>query len=396
MEEERPIEKLLRRYAKKRGEERGAPAEMHPATRRMLQGEIARQFKNPQSDRAAAQKWFPRWALAFSAIVLAAVIGVTILPTDRPQRQPMEMARAGAEVSAEPMFREQVKSEAVKTPMPSASADALLLKEVPALKDDAKGNIDSVDARPAAQTIVAGNGLQPEGRAKAVELGAATRGASADSVARRAPTSVTATVTPAQQPALAFQMQTGSVPRAVPARAETAQRNYDVLAVQRGRANFLNVESNTNAVLAAFQVEHTGNELRVIDSDSSTYAGTVVLDTNPSEADQRFLKQKVEETAAVRNATANFVPQVRTETAQSFFFRVEGTNRTLNQQVVFTGNIISTTNLTGASGLTGAQELQDLSAPPNFQHVINNAVILGRAQLEGQKEVEVNAVPVNR
>ena len=41
-EPERDIEKTLRAYAKKRREEAGAPAEMHPATRRLLQGEVAR------------------------------------------------------------------------------------------------------------------------------------------------------------------------------------------------------------------------------------------------------------------------------------------------------------------------------------------------------------------
>ena len=43
-EPERPIEKLLRAAAKKRRDEAGAPFELHPADRRLLQGEVARQF----------------------------------------------------------------------------------------------------------------------------------------------------------------------------------------------------------------------------------------------------------------------------------------------------------------------------------------------------------------
>src|SRR5712664_201477 len=41
-EPERDIEKTLKAYAKKRREEAGAPLEMHPATRRLLQGEVTR------------------------------------------------------------------------------------------------------------------------------------------------------------------------------------------------------------------------------------------------------------------------------------------------------------------------------------------------------------------
>ena len=41
-EPENKIEELLKAYAKKRQEEAGAPFEMHPATRKLLQGEVAR------------------------------------------------------------------------------------------------------------------------------------------------------------------------------------------------------------------------------------------------------------------------------------------------------------------------------------------------------------------
>ena len=47
-EPERPIEKLLRAAAKKRRDEAGAPFELHPADRRLLQGEVARKFAKPQ------------------------------------------------------------------------------------------------------------------------------------------------------------------------------------------------------------------------------------------------------------------------------------------------------------------------------------------------------------
>ena len=42
MEEERKIEKLLRAYAKKRRADAGDPLKLHPAPRRQLQDEVAR------------------------------------------------------------------------------------------------------------------------------------------------------------------------------------------------------------------------------------------------------------------------------------------------------------------------------------------------------------------
>ena len=48
MNDERPIEKLLHRFAKKRRDEAGTPAELHPTNRRLLQAEVARQFPKAQ------------------------------------------------------------------------------------------------------------------------------------------------------------------------------------------------------------------------------------------------------------------------------------------------------------------------------------------------------------
>ena len=50
MEPERKIEKLLRAYAKKRRAQAGDPLTLHPATRRLLQGEVARRKPKPGDD----------------------------------------------------------------------------------------------------------------------------------------------------------------------------------------------------------------------------------------------------------------------------------------------------------------------------------------------------------
>src|SRR6266550_8566878 len=78
MEPERPIEKLLRAWAKKRRQDAGPPLDPHPATRRMLQGEVARKFckaerKSGSFSETLAALW-PRfvWGLGVFAVLAAA------------------------------------------------------------------------------------------------------------------------------------------------------------------------------------------------------------------------------------------------------------------------------------------------------------------------------------
>jgi hypothetical protein len=76
MEPERKIEKLLRAYAKKRRADAGDPLKLHPATRRLLQGEVARRKPKPDDadEEASVTLWElfrQRWALlaGFAIIV---------------------------------------------------------------------------------------------------------------------------------------------------------------------------------------------------------------------------------------------------------------------------------------------------------------------------------------
>jgi len=75
MEPERKIEKLLRAYAKKRRADAGDPLALHPATRRLLQGEVARRKPRPDADEQASvtlwELFRKRWALlaGFAIIV---------------------------------------------------------------------------------------------------------------------------------------------------------------------------------------------------------------------------------------------------------------------------------------------------------------------------------------
>jgi hypothetical protein len=80
MEPERKIEKLLRAYAKKRRAGAGDPLKLHPAARRLLQGEVARRASRPDEEEPSVTLWElfrQRWAL-FAGFALVIFFGAAL------------------------------------------------------------------------------------------------------------------------------------------------------------------------------------------------------------------------------------------------------------------------------------------------------------------------------
>jgi hypothetical protein len=80
MEPERKIEKLLRAYAKKRRAGAGDPLKLHPAARRLLQGEVARRTPKPDEEEPSVTLWElfrQRWAL-FAGFALVIFFGAVL------------------------------------------------------------------------------------------------------------------------------------------------------------------------------------------------------------------------------------------------------------------------------------------------------------------------------
>ncbi len=154
-------------------------------------------------------------------------------------------------------------------------------------------------------------------------------------------------------------------------------------------------------VLENFRVEQSGRQLRVVDSDGSTYTGEAepVLATGasggggkPEPIGQLFKSGgKLNQLPAGPAATAQ--PQT-----QSHRYRVVGTNRTLNQNVVFSWNFVELTNMPvlAKSGRPNDALTKDVKKLPNqFPSALQNSFISGRAQFGTGKEIEINAVPVS-
>src|SRR3954468_2204570 len=85
------MDEMLKAYAEKRRQDPGATVELHPATRQMLQTEVARTYK--QGPRAPiVQRVMLLWPrVAFAAACLIATLTVVLIVL--PRRPPMEMAQ---------------------------------------------------------------------------------------------------------------------------------------------------------------------------------------------------------------------------------------------------------------------------------------------------------------
>jgi hypothetical protein len=199
-EPERPIEKLLRAAAQKRRDEAGAPLELHPATRRLLQGEVARQLAKPE--RAArsfpqllARLW-PRFALGvalFAVLVVAARLLVPMpgkdkseallaknepIPQAAPAKEhlPTPPAATATVPAAPPPVTEANPSAATFTdaarPTPSKSARQYRVEEQRLLKDSSTLQTD----RDAAKKLESAAAPRLADREKAAEAKIAASG----------------------------------------------------------------------------------------------------------------------------------------------------------------------------------------------------------------------------
>jgi hypothetical protein len=98
------------------------------------------------------------------------------------------------------------------------------------------------------------------------------------------------------------------------------------------------------------------------------------------------------------------------QSPQNYFFRVAGMNRTLKQNVVFTGNMLANSgapqtaqnsNSFGGFGSVGGgggggSQLQQAAANQSQQNLLSNSRIVGTAVIDRTNQIEINAVPVTQ
>src|SRR6266567_1889044 len=138
MEPERPIEKLLRAWAKKRRQDAVPPLELHPATRRMLQGEVTRKFGKAERKSGSFFEMlvalWPRFVWGLGVFAVLAAVAWLVLPSFN------KTNTRGSLAKNEPAL----ETESVKRmPSPTAIAPASAPAEI----------VDSTGHRPLADNL---------------------------------------------------------------------------------------------------------------------------------------------------------------------------------------------------------------------------------------------------
>jgi len=158
---------------------------------------------------------------------------------------------------------------------------------------------------------------------------------------------------------------------------------------------------SANQILVSFRLEQAGRQLRVIDSDGSVYAGPIQasngLSPAAAAADQTRLgvtqraAPTLARTAGARDSIANGQPPVH------YFFQVVGTNRSSNQQVIFSGTLNGDTNLLGtvSGGIVQANEASDKLAATPPPSSLQTLRLSGKVVIGQDPAVQLEAVPAS-
>ena len=488
MEPERDIGKALKACARRREEEMGPPREMHPATRRLLQGEVARlRAAKPGKQNfwsALLGGSWPQAVLRFSmAAGLLAVAGwwlfsgvlskqkspvllvqSTLGREEKPRlEQPVERQRAGKDTTGAMAQRDvqTLGEESQNTPKaPAASKPEAASKMDLALDARREAKKEATDAEPQSRTASALSGSLRKDRlasdvapqATLLEAGQAVAdnfAASANLPAQNTNASLNTNETAfAYQPkeALGVPLSAGALrsvdsntpadaakfgfagtpalqpPTGLPQGGLQASRQSDAYKLVAGNMgagftaqDFVRVSpgidrrgtatvQNNQGVLDSFRMEQSGDQIRVIDHDGSVYLGVARIENETAKqtpareeeqlSDKAATDKKQTPPAQVYFGGINGMAMA----VQNYSFRVSGTNRSLNQQVVLTGNYAATAPMTPSLQLaatnTLARRMSQMAATGSGAVPAINSHIQGRVVIGGTNQIEIEAAPV--
>ncbi|MCX6894305.1 MAG: hypothetical protein NTZ16_02100 [Verrucomicrobia bacterium] len=325
MPEERDIEKQLRAAAEQRRQEAGGKFELHPATRRLLHGEVQRVHGPKTTALGGRNPIFAGLWLRFAAGVCT--VGILMVATwlmffRPPPPAPTQLARfeppraaetAGYVQTASPLAnRAPVELAKNKKAQPGVNAGFVQSAEPLA--------VPPAPAAPIAMTAAASGALAVETSVSNVRF--LNNAAVAASGGRRADAVSSVLVTKAAE---------------------------NVAAAKAARPA---------AVLNSFQVEQRGDQLRIIDGDGSVYTGQLLAQAGQD----KEAKLQSADRATERQVVADgFVGGM-----QNAPFTATGTNLSLKQNVIINAAFVNG-SIVGHAVLADGQRVPLDAAPaPNY------------------------------
>jgi hypothetical protein len=434
MEPERKIEELLRAYAQKRRAAAGDPLKLHPATRRRLQDEVSRCTPKPEAEEPSVSLWQlfrQQWAFLFGFALLMFLGAIFLLPSLSSVKREAQGLSTMNNLKQIGLAAQMVAGENNgKLPVSlDELTNGLVSKKI--LTDPVSGkpfvyvaggeNLDNLQSN----AVLAYSPVEKDGRAVLLADGhveyadrerfteltnlKTAEFAMADNLTRAEPakTLVNAPSAMATPPTMleAEGKLNGPQPGA----------GASQLFVQSGAANQQNLYRNVSAsaqaapVLQSFQMLQNGDAVSVVDRDGSVYQGSVQVAAAERNESATALTQGKEVESEQHGAkevppAGNQVPA-----AQNYFFRVAGMNRTLQQNVVFSGTVEAVpgaaTNAAqtfaggvggGVSGTGGATQVNLQVSTNQQQRLLSNSRVVGSAVIDRTNQIEINAVPVSQ
>jgi hypothetical protein len=418
------LEKWLSDYARQR---RAAAEvkEMHPATRRLLQAEVRQHFGAPPPPAATRARvgWRRLLPRLIFATALVVVLGAAVVWNFSSRSK-----NAGALAFVSPSERVP-KDEATPAALAPVNAPVPAAADADAARAERSGGLGHSKAE---TDSLAGGALSANALARPLAK------ATANDVATRANRLNDAaagyyghppTVSTAEEPvptapakSLAAARFKEGVPTSeskIPAAAGAQMENVAGLAQMNSTQWFRNVvlvdkikDTAKLPVLSEFTVQQNGSALTVVDRDGSVYRGYASLAPQTATSDRPAGDVLDKQTFAAQTAGQGFAiltPNQKASGAQvqqaveppSYYFRVEGTNRSLNQRVVFTGNLLQNNGANLQQNNTVNQTfMQQSVARQNLKNGLPdgatmNNYINGQFQLGNSKtSTELNALSV--
>jgi len=368
MEPERKIEKWLRAYAKKRRGQTGDSFKIHPATRRLLQSEISRNAPKAKNGdetipfwQAIRQMWGFLLGFAVCVFLLAAIFLQSLIETKK-------KAEFGSTINSLSQIGSTVQMAANN-------------KELSDLTNQSSSQLAL--ARTTTPQLAERN-LQME---------------------------------PTAAPAPASSPPGGTYFQQVKSQDEESTQAFASLdrkkTFEEDAFKDSISASRTNPVLMNFQLQRNGNVIRMVDGDGSVYSGSLassagdtVLAEVPASGpayDGQMLKTG---NFTMRTASPAAISRSR-QTAKVYSFRVNGINRTLKQNVEFTGSLVieiaaaqpeqqafgASARLEGTAGNVRSQEMIESTNQTGIPPVPTLRVA-GTVIINQTNQIEINAAQI--
>ena len=364
------MDETLKAYAGKRQQEAGAPFELHPATRQMLQGEVARTYT-----QAPRVSWFQRvivfWPrMAFAAACVA--ITLTLVLMISPPERMMEMAKTAA--PANESMRDARLADGEQDKEQEKLMDRFV--DAPALAPAAplSSTAPVMPAKPADGLAKRDDDNSGDVKAKS-ELMAEARKDGAD-------------VKPMREESVGKEVARQSYSNFDNAEAASRARSVQ-LQQQKQDAQLGTKPASVEAVLKNFDFEQRGNEIKITDGDGSIYVGNVI---SQDEAKKRSFRVQNAPPKAQTGAIAGAAGPAEAQ-SQTLFYAF-GTNVSLKQEVSIEGNILQISNaLTPPSQAPASRALNESLNRRSVGNAAFQQAIQGRARVGTNQEVFINAVP---